>query len=80
MKFINYTTRKTITSQKVIALRHSHQVMTEDVAKEFALPTMTCPITSKPFRSSDIIPLVQAQSAYASSGKVEATKYRPSMT
>jgi hypothetical protein len=54
--------------------------MTEDVAKEFALPTMTCPITSKPFRSSDIIPLVQAQSAYASSGKVEATKYRPSMT
>jgi nitric oxide synthase-interacting protein len=71
--------RKTISSQKVIAIKKTHQIMLESVAEELAYPTMTCPVTGAKFHKSDIVPMAQVASGFASSGKVEAKKYRPSM-
>ncbi len=51
--------------------------MLESAAEELAYPTMTCPLTGKKFTMNDIVPIVQAVSSFAASGRVEATKYRP---
>lgn len=79
VKFICPVSRKTITSQPVIAIKTTNEIMLESVAKELAYPTMTCPITGKRFQQADIIPLVRAVSYFSSTGDVEATKYRPSI-
>jgi nitric oxide synthase-interacting protein len=71
--------RKTITSQKVIAIKTTHQIMLESVAKDLAYPTMTCPITGAKFQKDDVVAVAQVASGFASSGTVEAKKYRPSM-
>jgi nitric oxide synthase-interacting protein len=55
-------------------------MMTQEVARQLAYPTMTCPVTGKKFKMDDVIELARASSGYSSSGKVEATVYRPSMT
>ena len=51
--------------------------MLEDVAKKLAYPSMTCPVTGAKFKMSDVVPVAQIASGFASSGKVEAKKYRP---
>mmetsp|Transcript_7679 Transcript_7679/g.11393 ORF Transcript_7679/g.11393 Transcript_7679/m.11393 type:complete len:294 (+) Transcript_7679:75-956(+) len=79
VKFICPVSRKTITSQKAVAIRNTNEIMLESVAKELAYPTMTCPVTGKKFTRADVIPLTQAASAFASTGQVEAKKYRPNM-
>lgn len=79
VKFMCPVSRKTITSQKVIAIKNTHQIMLESVAKELAYPTMTCPVTGTKFREADIIPLSQSASGFASTGAVEAKKYRPAL-
>lgn len=79
VKFICPVSRKSITSQKVVAIKKTHQIMLESVAEELAYPTMTCPITGIKFKQEDIVPVAQVASGFASSGKVEAKKYRPSM-
>jgi nitric oxide synthase-interacting protein len=71
--------RKTITSQKVIAIKKTNQIMLESVAKELAYPTMTCPVTGKKFHMSEVVQVAQIASGFASTGSVEAKKYRPSM-
>lgn len=53
--------------------------MLESAAKELALPSMICPITSKKFKSSDVIDLVAAASSFSASGPVEAKHYRPAL-
>lgn len=79
VKFICPVSRKTITSQPVIAIKSTNELMLESVAKDLAYPTMTCPITGKRFQQSDVIPLVRAVSYFSSTGEVEAKKYRPSI-
>lgn len=51
--------------------------MLESAFIDFALPTMTCPVTGTAFSTDDIIYLRQAATGFAASGKVEATVYRP---
>ena len=53
--------------------------MLETTAKELAFPDMVCPSTGKRFTFDDVIEMVPATSGFASSGKVMATKYRPSI-
>lgn len=79
VKFICPISRKTISSQEVIAIKKTHQIMLESVARELAYPTMTCPVTGTKFKMSDVIPVARTASGFASSGSVEAKKYRPSI-
>lgn len=72
--------RKSITSQRAVVIKTSNQVMLADIAEKFAYPTMTCPISGNAFKMEDVLELDRAASGFASSGKVETTKYRPSMT
>ena len=72
----NYTS-KTITNQKIKLIKPTGTIMTEEVYKTLALPTLTCPMTAKRFRESDVIELDRAVSSFAASGNVEAKKYRP---
>jgi len=78
VRFICPVSRKTITNQKVLMLRNTGTVMLESAAKDLALPSMTCPLTGRPFKSSDLLELVPAASGFAASGTVEAKIHRPS--
>ena len=80
VQFLCHVSKKNITNQKVILLKNTGALMIESVAEDLAYPTMTCPITSKKFSKKDILEIVPAASAYAASGKVEASKYRPTIT
>ena len=77
VRFICPVSRNTITNQKVIYIKSTNQLMLESVFNSLALPSMLCPVTSKPFRPKDILEVARASSGYAASGKVEAVKYRP---
>lgn len=79
VRFMCPVSSKTITNQKVILIKSTGVIMLESVAQSLALKTMTCPITGKSFTQDDILELVGAASAFAASGAVEATKYRPTM-
>lgn len=68
--------RKTITNQKTFLIKKTGTLLVEAAYKELALPSMTCPLTSKTFTTSDVIELVSAASAFAASGEVTATKHR----
>lgn len=80
VKYICSVSRNTITNQKVIVLKNTHQMMIEDFAKKLAYPTMTCPVTGKKFKEEDVVELARSASAYAASGSVEAKVYKPFMT
>lgn len=70
---------KVITTQPIIAL-HGH-VMLRDMYEQYALPTLTCPITGRKFNvRKDVIELVAGRSGYAASGMVVAKKYNPTLT
>jgi nitric oxide synthase-interacting protein len=71
--------RKSISSQKVIAIKKTNEIMLESVAEELAYPTMTCPLTGLRFTRDDVIPLARAASSFAATGDVVAKKYRPSI-
>jgi nitric oxide synthase-interacting protein len=71
--------RKSISSQKVIAIKKTNEIMLESVAEELAYPTMTCPLTGLRFTRNDVIPLARAASSFAATGDVVAKKYRPSI-
>jgi nitric oxide synthase-interacting protein len=79
-RFICPVSRKTITNQKCIFLKNTGCLMLESAAEHLAYPSMTCPLTGKPFKSSDAVEIVAAASAFASSGQVEAKRYRPTWT
>lgn len=79
VKFICPVSRKTITHQKVILIKNTKQIMLESVAQQLAYPTMTCPVTSKPFTMADVVELSQAASGFSASGSVETSKYRPAL-
>eukprot|EP00903_Cladosiphon_okamuranus_P017036 g15701.t1 len=72
-------TRKGIISQKAVLIKRTGHVMLEDAAKQFALPTMTCPVTGEKFKTKDLIPLVNGGTSFTASGQVEVTKYAPAL-
>jgi len=72
--------RKVITSQRVICLVPSGVVMLHEVAEQLAFKDCVCPITSKKFkRDRDVLELLPAGTAFASSGNVQSKQYRPNM-
>jgi nitric oxide synthase-interacting protein len=71
---------KAITTQCVVAIKNTGQVMLKSVYGELAYPTMTCPVTGKKFKEKDVLELVRGRSGYAASGEVMATKYNPTLT
>lgn len=71
---------KAITTQQVVAIKKTRQVMLLDVYEKLAKPTMTCPIKGKKFKEKDVIILQKASSGFAASGEVIAKRYRPTMT
>lgn len=77
VRFICPVSRKTITHQKVVLIKTTKQIMLESVARDLAYPSMTCPITSKPFIMADVLELSQAASGFCAVGSVETSKYRP---
>jgi nitric oxide synthase-interacting protein len=62
-----------------LAVLAPQQVMLKSAADEFAMPTMTCPVTGDKFKKKDVIELVRSGSSFAASGKVEAKVYEPVM-
>jgi hypothetical protein len=67
--------RKTITNQKTFLIVKTGTLMTEAAYLELAVPFMTCPLTSAPFKESDVLELVSAASAFAASGEVIASAH-----
>lgn len=76
-KFICAVSRNAITSQPAVLLKNTGVVLLEKVAQELAMPTMTCPVTGKPFKESDVLRIQSGGTGFAASGKVEVKKYRP---
>jgi len=76
---ITLSYRKTITNQKVFFIKSTGALMIEQVATDLAFPTMTCPLTGKKFKLSDVLELKSAASGFSASGSVEAKVYRPSL-
>lgn len=60
-------------------IKPSRQIMLDSVYQELAAPSMTCPVTGKPFAAGDVVELAQAASGFAASGAVETSKYRPAL-
>jgi nitric oxide synthase-interacting protein len=86
-KCICAVSKKTITTQEVVAIKKTGVVMLKDVYETVVKrsssngKTMICPITGKPFKEDkDLMELVKGKSGFAASGKVEASKYIPTMT
>lgn len=75
-KYMCAMTKKDITHQAVVFLKPAGIVMLETAAKEVAYPTMTCPLSGKPFKKKDVIKLVTGGTGFASHNDVVATKYR----
>eukprot|EP00596_Hydrurales_sp_CCMP1899_P002719 CAMPEP_0119037342 /NCGR_PEP_ID=MMETSP1177-20130426/5664_1 /TAXON_ID=2985 /ORGANISM="Ochromonas sp, Strain CCMP1899" /LENGTH=271 /DNA_ID=CAMNT_0006998511 /DNA_START=147 /DNA_END=962 /DNA_ORIENTATION=- len=79
VRFICPVSRKTITNQKTFLIKTTGTFLEEQSYKDLALPTMTCPVTNKSFKKSDVIELVSAASAFAASGNVVAKVHGPTM-
>ncbi len=55
-------------------------LMTEEAANALAYPAMVCPITSKPFKMSDIVEVQRSGTGYVGSGsQVQVSVYRPNL-
>ena len=79
-RFVCAVSRDTLTTQPVIVIKKTGQVMLKSVYKKLVKPSMICPITSKKFKEKDVIELKKAASAFSASGKVQAKKYRHTLT
>eukprot|EP00584_Thalassiosira_punctigera_P001443 CAMPEP_0172532370 /NCGR_PEP_ID=MMETSP1067-20121228/5451_1 /TAXON_ID=265564 ORGANISM="Thalassiosira punctigera, Strain Tpunct2005C2" /NCGR_SAMPLE_ID=MMETSP1067 /ASSEMBLY_ACC=CAM_ASM_000444 /LENGTH=370 /DNA_ID=CAMNT_0013316877 /DNA_START=75 /DNA_END=1188 /DNA_ORIENTATION=+ len=71
---------KTLSTQPVVVIKKTGQVMLKSAYEELAKPTMTCPVTDKRFKEKDVLELVRGRSGYAASGEVVARKYNPTLT
>jgi len=71
---------KVISTQQAVAIKKTGAVMLEDVFQKIVKPSMTCPVTGKKFKEKDILYLMKCASGFAASGKVVATKYKPTIT
>ena len=57
----------------------SGEVMLASVFEELAKPTMTCPVTGKKFKASDVILLRSGSSGFAGGGAKEVSVYKPAL-
>jgi len=71
---------KVISTQQAVAIKKTGAVMLEDVFLKIVKPSMTCPVTGKKIKEKDILYLNKCASGFAASGKVVATKYKPTIT
>jgi hypothetical protein len=72
--------KKAISTQPAIVIKKTGVVILEDVYTKIVKPSMTCPIKGKKFKEKDVLHLSKCASGFAASGKVVATKYRPTLT
>jgi nitric oxide synthase-interacting protein len=79
VRYLCPVTRKTITTQKVVLIKTTGAMMLEQSAKDLAYPSMTCPISGRPFKMEDVLEFSSAASGFAASGKVEAKVHRPTI-
>jgi len=81
-KVICALSEKIISTQPAVALcgPSGGHVILEKMYTQLVEPTMVCPITSKKLKVKHILKLVKGKSGFASSGIVEAKKYRPTIT
>ena len=70
---------KTISMQPVVALPSGHVILKE-CYDDLVKPTMMDPFTSKKIKEKHVLELQKGKSGFASSGPVEAKKYRPTIT
>lgn len=70
---------KAITTQEVVALPSGHVILKE-CYEDLVKPGMQDPFTSKKIKEKHVLELQKARSGFASSGPVEAKKYRPTIT
>jgi nitric oxide synthase-interacting protein len=71
---------KVISTQPAIVIKKTGVVILEDVYNKIIKPSMVCPIKGKKFKEKDVLQLSKCASGFAASGKVTATKYRPTLT
>lgn len=71
---------KTITTQPVVALFGEGHVVLEEMYDSLVKPTMLCPFSGKKLKEKHVVRLEKGKSGFASSGPVEATRYRPTIT
>jgi nitric oxide synthase-interacting protein len=79
VRFICPVTRKTITTQKVFLIKTTGAHMIESAYNELAKPSMTCPLTGKPFVASDVVEIIATGSGFAANGQVVAAKHMPTI-
>lgn len=79
VRFVCPVSRDTIIAQPMVLIKPTGAVMSEETARSLAYPTMRCPITSRKFTMTDVLPLARTSTGFASTGNVEAKKYRPSI-
>jgi len=69
-----------LTTQEVVVIKKTRQVMLKEMFEKMAKPSMTCPVTGKRFKEKDVLELKKAATGYAASGEVQAKKYRHTLT
>lgn len=69
-----------MTTQPCVAITRTGTVMLKSSYDEFAKSDMVDPIAGKKFKEKDVVELRKAATGFASSGKVEAEVYRPTMS
>jgi len=78
--FLCAVTEKNISTQPVIVIKKTGQVMLKSVYNELVKPTMICPITGIKFKEKDVLELIKASTGFAASGTVEVKQYIPTLT
>ncbi|GMH47645.1 hypothetical protein TrVE_jg8283 [Triparma verrucosa] len=77
--FVCAVSNKRLTTQPCVAITKTGSVMLKSSFDEFAKKDMVCPVTGSKFKDKDVVELKKCATGYASSGKVEAEVYRPTM-
>lgn len=70
---------KTISTQPAVALPGGHVIL-KQCYDDLVKPSMIDPFTSKKIKEKKVLTLQKGRSGFASSGPVEAKKYRPTIT
>lgn len=79
-QFLCSVSSKSLSTQEVVCIKKTKQIMLRSVYNDLAKPSMICPVTGKKFKEKDVLLLKKAASGFAASGEVEAKKYRHTLT
>jgi len=77
--FVCAVSSKRLTTQPCVAITKTGSVMLKSSFDEFAKKDMVDPVTGTKFKDKDVVEIKKCATGYASSGKVEAEVYRPTM-